>query len=111
MASRLRNYLRTYRKRPGFTQGETAFLLGCKSGAKVSHYEHFGREPSLKTALACEIIFQKPIREIFPGIYQEVEQKTFEQARLLVEKLNSKEVDSLTTRKLASLRAISNQKL
>ncbi len=110
MTSTLRNYLRTCRKRSGFTQKETAFLLGWKGGTKVSRYEHFSGEPGLKTALACEIIFQKPIREIFPGIFREVEQKTLEQARLLVEKLNLQEDDPLTNGKFEILNEISNQK-
>lgn len=76
----------------------------------MSRYEHFGREPSLKTALACEIIFQMPIREIFPGVFREAEQKTLEQARLLVERLNLQEDDPMMTRKLEILNEISNQK-
>jgi len=85
----LENYLRTYRKRLGFSQDEVAFLLQCKSGAKVSRYEHFGREPGLRTALAYEAIFKVPVSELFAGIYEQVERKTLDQVRRLSEKLNS----------------------
>jgi transcriptional regulator with XRE-family HTH domain len=89
---KLTNYLRTYRKRLGFSQDEIAFLLECKSGAKVSRYEHFGREPGLRTALACEAIFQVPVRELFAGIYQKVEKKTLAKIRSLSEKLHASDV-------------------
>lgn len=41
MPGKLTNYLRAFRKRAGFSQKEISFLLGIKSGAKVSRYEHF----------------------------------------------------------------------
>ena len=40
MPHKLENYLRTYRRRAGLSQDEMAFLLGTKSGTKVSRYEH-----------------------------------------------------------------------
>ena len=67
---RLPNYLRTYRKRCGFSQREIAMLLGTGSGSKVSHYERFLREPALRNALRCEIIFDVPVRELFAGIFE-----------------------------------------
>lgn len=84
---KLTNYVRTYRKRLGFSQDEIAFLLDCKSGAKVSRYEHFRREPSLRTALAYEVIFQVPVSTLFAGIFQTVEQKTLRRIRGLSDKL------------------------
>lgn len=73
MAKKLQNYLRTYRKRFGLTQGEVAYLLGCQNGAMVSRYEHYRRRPSLKTVFAYQAIFKVPPHELFPGIYEEVE--------------------------------------
>jgi len=69
MAYKLNNYLRTYRKRASLSQDEVAYLLGCRSGAKVSRYERFARQPTLQTALAYEAIFGVPVRELFAGIY------------------------------------------
>lgn len=86
---KLTNYVRTYRKRLGFSQDEVAYLLDCKSGAKISRYEHFRREPTLRTALAYEVIFQTPVRELFAGIYETVERQTLKQIRSLSEKLNA----------------------
>lgn len=84
---RTHNYLRAHRKRTGLTQDELALLLGCKSGTKVSRYERLTREPNLETAFACQAIFGVPAHELFPGIYQNVEQIIKKRAELLKEKL------------------------
>ena len=68
MAHRLPNYLRTHRKRAGLSQDEVAFLLGCRSGAKVSRYERLARRLSLETAFAYEALFGVPARELFAGV-------------------------------------------
>jgi transcriptional regulator with XRE-family HTH domain len=65
---KLENYLRTYRKRSGLTQGDVAFLAGCRNGAQVSRYEKRRRLPPLRTALACEAIFGVPVSELFAGL-------------------------------------------
>jgi len=84
MASpQLSNYLISNRKRLSLSQKEVAFLLGNKGGAKVSRYERFDREPSLETALALEVIFQRSTSELFSGLYQKVEQEVIERAKTL----------------------------
>ena len=82
-SKQLPNYLRTNRKRLALSQDEVAFLLGTQSGAKVSRYEQFARVPSLETALACEVIFQRSASELFGGLYQKVEQQVAERAEAL----------------------------
>ena len=82
----LTNYLRTNRNRLALWQEETAFLLGFKGedkGAKVCRDEKFTREPSLRSALAYEAIYGRPVRELFSGLYQEVEQEVTERAKIL----------------------------
>ncbi len=87
MASpQLSNYLVSNRKRLSLSQKEVAFLLGNKGGAKVSRYERFDREPSLETALALEVIFQRSTSELFSGLYQKVEQEVMERARTLADR-------------------------
>jgi transcriptional regulator with XRE-family HTH domain len=85
---KLKNYVRTYRKRMNLSQDEVAYLLAAHSGAKVSRYERFRREPSLRTALAYSVIFQAPLEEIFAGLYSEIERNTTERMRLLAGKLD-----------------------
>ncbi len=81
--SQLPNYLRSNRKRLTLSQEEVAFLLGNQGGAQISRYERFNREPSLETALAFEVIFQRSASELFGGLYQKVEQQVMERAKTL----------------------------
>jgi transcriptional regulator with XRE-family HTH domain len=106
MARKLQNHLRTYRKRTGLSQDEVAFLLGCRSGAKVSRYERFSRQPNLETILACEVVFGTPVRDLLAGTFQKVEDATLERARLLAEKLSTQEPGRIAARKLEVLRAM-----
>jgi transcriptional regulator with XRE-family HTH domain len=86
-ASRLPNYIRTYRKRSCLTQEEVAFLLGSKSSANVSRHERFKQTPDLQTLLAYEILFRTPVRNLFSSTHKEMEQKLKYRIRLLVRKL------------------------
>ncbi len=110
MALPLHNYLRMYRKRAGFSQAEIAFLLGTKSAAKVSRYEHGRRQPSLRTLLACEVVLGAPARELFAGEFRSIENMTKRRAILLVKKLSAQKPDTRTQRKIRLLQAIAQLK-
>jgi len=106
MASHLHNYLRTYRKRAGLSQVELALLLGCQSGAKVSRYEHAARRPSLETAFAYEVVLHTSLRDLFAGMYRDVEKQTRKRAWTLLRKLESADaVDLRVRRKIELLRS------
>jgi transcriptional regulator with XRE-family HTH domain len=100
---RLPNYIRTYRKRAGFSQDEVAFLLGASSGAKISRYERYTRFPTLQTALTCEAVFGVPVRELFAGVYEKVKMDTAKRARQLAERFSHVPPNRRTTQKLESL--------
>ena len=107
MASRkLTNYLRTARRRAGFSQDEIAFLLGVHDGTKLCRYEQFRRVPLLKTALALEIVFASPARELFAGTYEQLERDIRKRARRLIRKLERAPRTRSTDAKLELLRAI-----
>src|SRR5713226_9791380 len=107
MASHLHNYLRTYRKRAGLSQVELALLLGSQSGAKVSRYEHTARRPSLETAFAYEVVLHTALRDLFAGMYRDVEKQTRKRAWTLLRKLESADLaDSQVVRKIALLRSL-----
>jgi len=92
MASLL-NYLHTHRKRLSLSQEEVGFMIGARGASKestVSREERFIREPSLRAALAYELIYGKPIRELFAGLYEQVEQDVAERARVLCHRLSPK---------------------
>ena len=84
--TRLPNYLRTTRKRTALSQEEVAFLLGVNGmdkGIKVCRDENLARVPTLQIALAYEAIYGIPVRNLFAGLYERVEQKVAERNKLL----------------------------
>lgn len=83
---RLPNHLRTNRTRLALFQDDVAFLLGKEDGKKVSRYEMLLHLPNLETALAYEAIYKRPVSELFPSLYEQVERKVAERAKVLVEK-------------------------
>ena len=56
---------------------------GEDKGIKVCRDEKFTREPSLQMALAYEAIYGRPVRELFAGMYQEIEQEVADRAKIL----------------------------
>ena len=85
------NYLLSQRKRLSLSQEEVAFLLGNMGGAQVSRYERFDREPSLETALALEVIFQRSASELFEGLYHKVEEEVVARAKTLTHRTDISE--------------------
>jgi transcriptional regulator with XRE-family HTH domain len=77
-------YLRTYRKRFCLTQSEVARLLGLESGQVVSRYERLDRSPSLETVLGCQVLFNVMPHELYPGLYQKVENLTRQRVHALI---------------------------
>ena len=82
----LPNYLQAQRKRLALSQEEVGFLLGLNGmnkGNKVCRDETFAREPSLLDALAYEVIYGRPVRELFAGLHQQAQQRVAERAKVL----------------------------
>jgi transcriptional regulator with XRE-family HTH domain len=94
--TQLPNYLQSNRKRLTLSQREVAFLLGNQGGADISRYERFAREPSLETALALEVIFQRSASELFPGLYQKVEQEVTARAKGLASRTSKSKCQIFT---------------
>jgi transcriptional regulator with XRE-family HTH domain len=99
----LPNYLLANRKRLALSQDEVAFLLGTNSGAQVCRNERFVREPSLETALAYEVIYKRSVSELFPGLYQKVEQQVAERAKILISTRDHAKPNQQTARKRQAL--------
>lgn len=82
-------------------QHQVAFLFGNRSGGLVSRYEHGNRTPNLRTALACEVIFGVPLRTIFRGMYEAVEEQVMARAYELYQELEHRtDPDSLKSLQL-----------
>ena len=105
----LRNYLRTYRRRRDLSQDDIAFITGWRDGRTVSNYERFKTVPSLETALICERIFKAPVRELFAGMYDQVDQLVTKRVRVLVEKLETTAIDPSGNGRIDSLRSLLQQ--
>lgn len=104
---RLQNYLRTYRRKYGFSQAEIALLIGIATYGPVSRYEHFTRRPELLTVFALEVIFNQPASELLAGFYEPVRDAVLERARELERHLSAQpDLDRRTLRKIEHLRAI-----
>jgi transcriptional regulator with XRE-family HTH domain len=73
MSKRLGNYLRVRRRQWQLSQKELAFLFGYKTDSIVSRYERQGRRLTLGVAFACDLIFGASPKELFPKVYEQVE--------------------------------------
>lgn len=103
MARSLQNYLRMYRRRAGLSQNEVAFVLGSQHGAQISRYERFASVPTLKNAIALELLYGVPVGALFAGTYDEVKAATMERVAMLTEELTQNETGRDATRKLQVL--------
>lgn len=90
MSSPVHSYLRTHRRTWGLTQKELAFLLGRKSPTHVSRLEKRKRMPSIDIVLACEILFGVTSKEVFPALYEEIEDSVMTRAAAFYEELEHK---------------------
>lgn len=106
MAKKLSNYLRANRKRLGLSQEEVAFLLGSESGTQVCRYEQLVRDPSLATALAYEAVFQKSVRELFPGLWRKISGEVELRAKTLARQTDRHPQTRQTARKRKAITAI-----
>lgn len=80
--------LTRYRKRSGFTQEESAFLLGYKKHSGVSRYELGDRIPDLKTVFAYQFLLGKRPEELFPGLHAQAQAEVGERARQLTQEIS-----------------------
>lgn len=82
----LPNYIRSARKATGLSVKDLAHLLGNSAGSCVSHYESFGRRPSLATAILLHVALERPLEDLFPGLHADAKRLILERADALVAK-------------------------
>lgn len=68
------NYLAFHRRQNCLSEQELAALLGYSSRSSVSRCESGERIPTLRFAMACEVVFGVPAARLFPGLFQKVEE-------------------------------------
>ena len=84
----LQNYLRTHRRKTGLSQEDMAKLLGAERDTTVSRHESGQRLPALEMAIAYELVYQVPLRELFAGQVVEVGARVRRHANRLLEETN-----------------------
>ncbi len=89
---KLPNYLRTYRKRSGFSQEELAFVVQLSDKSELCKLERFHREPSHRTAVACAMALRVSTAQLFAGIEVSTEKETTRRLRRLRKRLAAQSV-------------------
>jgi hypothetical protein len=102
----LSNHLLSNRKRSALSQGEVAYLLGFQRSATVCDHERFNVVTSLQTGLAYEVIYGRPISDLFPGLVEKIQADVRTRAKILEQKVLHSNSRGLTIRKRRSLAAI-----
>ena len=109
MNHKLPNYLRSYRKRCGFSQEEVAFLIGSGTRTVVSRHERYDRLPRLEMVLAYETIYQSPPQALFEGIHRAVKEATHKRALELMDRLSLLPETPALSYKISCLRRLCNE--
>ncbi len=87
---RLDNYLRTKRKHSGLSQSDVSFLVRLKDKSDLSRYERSLRQPSLRTALACQELYGVSVSDLFAGLSDSVTKDTRHRMKRLRTRLQTK---------------------
>ena len=70
--TRYLNRIRQLRQEKGLKQRELARIMGYGSVSSLSHMEAGRKLPSIKTVMKLEAALQRPIRDIYPRLFDEV---------------------------------------
>jgi len=100
-AEQIANYLRLHRRKSGLSQRELAQIVGSLTEIPVSRHERSFTIPALLVALGYEVIFQVPISEIFPGLYQTVEAGIEERLAIMEDELQESTAKGLQAASVA----------
>jgi transcriptional regulator with XRE-family HTH domain len=87
ISSSVGTYLRFLRRKSGLSQRELAQILGSLTATQVSRHERSVSPPTLIAALGYEVVFRRPVSEIFPGLYHTIEAGVIERLESLEDEL------------------------
>lgn len=63
------SHVRLYRRSSGLSQMDIAYLIGHNSNTAISRIEGASVHADIQLGIALAIIFDLPIKTLFPGIY------------------------------------------
>jgi len=95
--------LKRHRRGSGFTQEELRFLLGLKEHSAISRFENGERNPALKTAFAYQVLFDRELPQLFPGLHQQTCREIGSRARQLLQEIKGRREGARATYKLKNL--------
>lgn len=84
------NYVAFFRKQNGLTQEELSELLGFRSSTTVHRVETGERQPTLRFALSCEVLFGNTPAKVFPGLYADIEEEVIRNGAWLDERIRGR---------------------
>jgi DNA-binding XRE family transcriptional regulator len=87
---KLPNYLRAYRKRCGLSQEDLAYAVKLSGKSEWCEIERYRRQPSFRTAVACEQVFGVPASQLFAGAAASTAMETRRRLRTLRSRLAAK---------------------
>jgi transcriptional regulator with XRE-family HTH domain len=103
------HHLRSHRRRASLSQRDVAFLLGVRAISKISRYERYAMLPRLETALAYQVIFGRPVAQLFGGTYDVIRAAIRRRASRLAQAKFVGSTIGFESRRKGSLQAISRR--
>ena len=81
------NYVRTFRQRYCLTEDELAYLVSHRSHTRSSRIEIGRAVPNLAVGLALQVLFHQQPKQMFPGLYESVEDEVMRRAKCFLDDL------------------------
>src|ERR1039457_6561488 len=82
-------YLRFLRRKSRLSQRDLARILGSVSASQISRLERSRTLPSMLTPFGYQVVFRKPVSEIFPGLFHAAEAGVEDRLQGFEHELNS----------------------
>lgn len=101
------NYVRTFRQRHALSERDLAFLIS-RTQTTISAMEYGDLTPTLDAALALQVLFRLPPKELFPECYERAEERVMRRAADLIVKMQDK-TDRRTAAKLDFLENLASE--
>jgi len=106
--SKFISHLRSHSRRADLSQDEMAHLIGSPRDTEAVHYERFLHEPTVRAAMAIEVIFGARLKDLFPTMYDKVQVRVRMWASKILRQLP---VGEVSEQKIRSLLAIAEPPL
>lgn len=84
------NHVRAFRQRFALTEDDLAFLINLHSPTAIGRIEAGRRLPDLRSSLALQVLFRQTPRQLFPGVYDAVEEGVMRRAKHLIDRLGDR---------------------